>query len=68
MDLSGLLLTLNEFVAYSYFNMETIHYSLQLLKPGCFMALIDWKDAYFSVPIAQEHRKYWCFLWQNKVY
>ena len=32
------------------------------------MASIDLNDAYFSVPIAKEHRKYLRFMWQNKVY
>ena len=48
--------------------METIRYAIQLVRPNCFLASIDLKDAYFSVPIAQEHRKFLRFQWQNKLY
>ena len=32
------------------------------------MASIDLKDAYFTVPIAKEHRKFLRFIWQDRVY
>ena len=32
------------------------------------MALIDLKDAYFTVPIAKNHRKYLRFKWHNKLF
>ena len=32
------------------------------------MASIDLKDAYFTVPIAKNHRKYLRYLWQNKLF
>ena len=59
---------LNKSVAYVHFKMETIHFALQLIRPQCFMASIDLKDAYFTVPIAKNHRKYLRFLWQNKLF
>ena len=59
---------LNTFVAYSHFKMETIHSAMQLISSNCFMASIDLRDAYYAIPIAQEHRKYLRFLWLNKVY
>ena len=59
---------LNAFVAYHHFKMETIRYAIQLVRLNCFMASIDLKDAYFSVPIAKEHRKFLRFQWQNKLY
>ena len=42
---------LNEYVAYHHFKMDTIQTALKLLRPGCFMASVDLKDAYYSVPI-----------------
>ena len=39
-----------------------------MVKPGCFMASIDLKDAYYTVPIATEHHKYLTFQWQDKLY
>ena len=49
---------LNEFVSYHHFKMDTIQTDLNLMPPGCFMASVDLKDAYYSVPVAKEDRKY----------
>ena len=49
---------LNEFVSYYHFKMDTIQTALKLMRPGCFMASVDLKDAYYSVPVAEEDRKY----------
>ena len=49
---------LNEFVLYHHFKMDTIQTALKLMRPGCFMASVDLKDAYYSVPVAKEDRKY----------
>ena len=40
--------------------------ALNCISPGDFMVSIDLKDAYFSVPIFQPHRKYLRFLWNFK--
>ena len=42
--------------------------ALNCISPGDFMVSIDLKDAYFSVPIFQPHRKYLRFLWNFKRY
>ena len=59
---------LNEFVSYYHFKMDTIHTALKLMRPGCFMASVDLKDAYYSVPVAKKHRKYLKFEWQGSCY
>ena len=41
---------------------------ISLMKPNCFMASIDLKDAYYFVPIAQARQKYLKFQWENKFY
>ena len=46
--------------------MEGIQSVINMVTPNCFMASIDIKDAYYSVPIAHEYRKclrfqYTCF-------
>ena len=33
--------------------MDTIQTALKLMRPGCFMASVDLKDAYYSVPVAK---------------
>ena len=40
----------------------------KLVEKDCFMASIDLKDAYYSVPIAREDRKYLRFKWQGSLY
>ena len=47
---------LNEFVVYQHFKVDNIQTALRLVRPQCFMASVDLKDAYYSVPIALEHR------------
>ena len=59
---------LNKQVQYHHFKMETLNHTIQLMTPGCFMASIDLKDAYYSIPVAQEHRKYLRFYWQGTLY
>ena len=51
------LKSLNEFVVYQHFKMDNILTALKLMRPKCFMASVDLKDAYYSVPIASEDRK-----------
>ena len=48
----------NKFVPYVHFKMETINSILTMITPGCYMAKIDIKDAYYSIPILSEHQKY----------
>ena len=43
------LKNLNEYVAYHHFKMDNIQTVLKLIRPGCFMASVDLKDAYYSV-------------------
>lgn len=59
---------LNNFVVYKHFKMESLNSVLDLMTPGCFMASIDIKDAYYSVPIAKEHQKCLRFIWRDNLY
>ena len=43
----------------------TLHTITKLIEKDCFMASIDLKDAYYSVPITRTDRKYLRFLWQG---
>ena len=36
--------------------------------PECYMASIDLKDGYYSVPIAIEHRTFLRFYWQGTLF
>lgn len=49
---------LNEHVTYKHFTMKSLQTAAQLIKQGSWMAVLDLKDAYYSVPIVIDHRKY----------
>lgn len=59
---------LNSFVQYHHFKMDTFEKALNLITKGTWMASIDLRHAYYSVPVAEEHQKYLCFMWKNKLY
>ena len=42
------LKSLNEFVAYYHFKMDAFQTAISLIRPGCFMASVDLKDAYYT--------------------
>ena len=59
---------LNEFVVCQHFKMDNIQTALRLVRSQCFMASVDLKDAYYSVPIALEHRHFLMFKWEGQYY
>ena len=59
---------LNVDITYKHFKMESLQSALQLVTPNCFMTSVDLKDAYYSVPIAQEDMKYLRFWWKDSLY
>ena len=46
------LKALNKSIVYHHFKMDTLGSVSRLIRPNCFMATIDLKDAYFSVPVS----------------
>ena len=48
--------------------MESSKSVLNLVTPNCYMAKIDTKDAYYSIPILPEHQKFLKFNLQGKLY
>jgi hypothetical protein len=58
------LKSLNKFITYYHFKMETVWSAIRSMTPGCYMASIDLKDAYYSVPIHADYHKYLKFQWQ----
>ena len=59
---------LKESVPYIHFKMETIKCILNLVTPYCYMAKVDLKGAYYSVPILPEHQKYLKSYFRRKIY
>ena len=56
---------LNKNLDTIHFKMDTIYSVLDLITPDCYMASIDLKDAYYSVPIKTEEQKNFKFLFRG---
>ena len=66
------LKSLNKFVKYIHFKMETLQTVLLLLKPGDFMTSIDLSQSFYHVKVREADQKYLKFLslgqiWAMKV-
>ncbi|XP_021963322.2 uncharacterized protein LOC110858763 isoform X1 [Folsomia candida] len=59
---------LNTFIFAPHFKLEDIRMAKQLVSPGCYMTVIDQKDAYYMIPIALESQKYLKFRWNGVLY
>lgn len=59
---------LNEFVEYQHFKMDTLDSVIKMMKPGCYMASVDLKDAYYTVPICKDHQKFLKFKFNGNLY
>lgn len=59
---------LNEYVKSDHFKMDTLKSAVKLMKPGVYFASCDLRDAYYSIRIRQESRKYLQFFWDNKCF
>ena len=64
LDLSAL----NRFLKTEYFKMETPETIRTSLQAGEWVTSIDFKDAYFHIPIYSQSRKYMRFHIQDKTY
>lgn len=62
------LKSLNKNITHHHFKMDTVLTAVRLMKPGCFMASIDLKDAYYSVSIHSDFPKYLKFNWRGQLY
>eukprot|EP00794_Sanderia_malayensis_P016482 gene16482-18121_t len=51
------LKSMNQYVQYHHFKMDSIHTALELITEDCWMASIDLKDAYYSVKVLQFTQK-----------
>ena len=59
---------LNKFIVYRHFKMDSLKTVTDLMTQGCYMASVDIKDAYYTLPIATEHQKVLKFRWRDKLY
>ena len=48
--------------------MDTLAAILSLVTPGVYAASIDLNHAYYTIPIAEEQRKFLKFVWNEQLY
>ena len=58
----------NKFVNKVHFRMENLSTIKELLSPNDFMVSLDLKDAFFSIPIHYESKKFTCFEFNGARY
>jgi len=66
-----MILNLKEFnksVEHHHFKMNTLDTVTKMIKPGCYMASVDLKDAYYTVPIHKDHQKFLKFKFKGCLY
>lgn len=59
---------LNKHIEYNKFKMESVQNVLDCIEQNCYMASVDLKDAFFSVPIYPGHQKYLKFSHRDQLY
>ena len=59
---------MNENVQKTHFKMESIKHVIAMIQPGCWMATIDLKDAYYSVPVGEISTKLLKFVLDSEIF
>ena len=62
------LKTLNKDMDKVHFKMESLKSAMALMQENCYLASVDLKDAYYTVNVKPEDRKYLRFVWDNTLY
>jgi hypothetical protein len=62
------LTRMNENVEYQHFKMTSLQTAIDMLRPGAYMGSVDLRDAYYSLRIKPEDRKYLRFVWNDTLY
>ena len=62
------LKSLNEYIDIEHFKMHGLKEILKLVERNCYMAALDIKDAYYSIPVEESFQKYLKFVWKGMLY
>ena len=62
------LSSLNTFLVYKHFKMETASSIREAVRPGDWAISLDLRDAYFHILIHETDRKFLRFSWRGEVY
>ena len=58
----------NDFMQYEHFKMETLDHICELMTEGCFMCVVDFSNAYLTMPINRDHVQFLKFRYKGKIY
>ena len=58
----------NESVSHYHFKMDSLSTITKLVSQNCYMASVDIKDAYYSIPIRSSDGKCLRFIWEGELY
>ena len=58
----------NSHIVFQHFKMEGLHLLKHIIQEKDFMIKIDLKDAYFCVPMSQQHQPFLRFIWGGTRY
>ena len=58
----------NESVSHYHFKMDSLSTITKLVTQNCYMASVDMKDAYYSIPIRSSDRKFLRLIWEGELY
>lgn len=62
------LKALNKFISPPHFKLEDYRSVKNIVTPNLFMASVDLQDAYFTISVNKEHRKYLRFIFEDDLY
>ena len=62
------LTELNKMIEYQHFKMSSLETAVDMLRQDCWMGSVDLKDAYYSVLVRKEHRKFLRFKWNGELF
>ena len=51
-----------------HFKMESMKQVANMITPGCYLASLDIRDAFYSVPIFYKHKRFLKFSWEGIIY
>ncbi|CAG2233745.1 unnamed protein product [Mytilus edulis] len=57
---------LNKHIEYQHFKMDS--FESALIKENAYMSSVDLRHAYYSINIAEQHRKFLRFVWKEKYF
>jgi hypothetical protein len=58
----------DSFMENIHFKMETLQHAINSMRKNCFFASVDLSEAFYSIPIRMQDRKYFRFIYNGQEY